>query len=317
MFRRRGSAGFSLVELLLTLAIILGLITASVIHFTGSSDRSGLDEGSERFVTLLRFAQAEAANSGRKVRLSFDLAEDLSSETEMKAGGEKVDVSETPLRSIEVQWEADAVNRPGEFESIGRRSWNDSTINDLVAVTTIRALDVPVAQAVPDPSTTLADETEDLWGTSTEAEEASAAMEDEMSAETSPLWGMDEGDVVTSNAVETPSALHLTFYPDGTSDSTEIILAARSREDPRQIAVRIQGVLGRITRELLESGADDGMSELDDGLEDERMPGQSPTQSPGQPAESGTTPGWAETLLGQLPEARPEPAPGLARTGGR
>jgi hypothetical protein len=43
----------------------------------------------------------------------------------------------------------------------------------------------------------------------------------------------------------------ITFYPDGSSDSAEIILAARDAEDERRIRMQIIGATGAIKRQIL------------------------------------------------------------------
>ena len=54
----------------------------------------------------------------------------------------------------------------------------------------------------------------------------------------------------------------ITFYPDGTSDSAEVVLASRNDEDERRLAVRLGGMLGTVsTRTISASEVENG--ELD------------------------------------------------------
>jgi prepilin-type N-terminal cleavage/methylation domain-containing protein len=230
--RNRRKAGFSLIEMLLTLVLVLGLVTASVMNFSGAFHRTGLDEGSERLVTMIRFAQAEAATSGRKVRLSFDIPENPSGET-----------SGTELRDIQVLWEPDVLGQPGRFEPLSRRSWNDGSINEMVGVHSVRSLTdtgLSVVTRDTDAMDDLADESD--------FEAANRAV---------GWFGDSDETMVQSNAVETPRAQQLTFYPDGSSDAMEIVLASRKAEDSRLIAVRVQGVLGTVSRQEVDPDADE------------------------------------------------------------
>jgi len=68
---RRGQRGYSLVELLLTMSLLLLFTGLAVVSIDALNQRSTLTEGAIRFETLLRFARAEAAQCGRRVRISF------------------------------------------------------------------------------------------------------------------------------------------------------------------------------------------------------------------------------------------------------
>jgi prepilin-type N-terminal cleavage/methylation domain-containing protein len=70
--QRRGDGdGFTLIELLLTLVILMLLLGAVVMNFTGLQNNSQLDEGWRHIESLVRYARAHAANSGCRVRLTF------------------------------------------------------------------------------------------------------------------------------------------------------------------------------------------------------------------------------------------------------
>ena len=191
-------SGFSLVELLLTLVLILCLAAASVFTFTAIYQTANLDEGSDRFQTLVRFAQAEAATTGRKVRLQFVPSE----ATPVEANSE--------LRAIKVTWESDLLNAPGVFEEYTNKSWSEEIVNELVGVTKVEPMstngDPMPTQEVP---------------------------------------GADSGDSAELTSVDDFPAI--TFYPDGTSDSAEVVLASRNSDDDRRCAVRLGGMLGTVT----------------------------------------------------------------------
>ncbi|HKQ38155.1 MAG TPA: GspH/FimT family pseudopilin [Verrucomicrobiae bacterium] len=62
------------------------------------------------------------------------------------------------------------------------------------------------------------------------------------------------------------SFLPLTFYPDGSSDSTEIILASRAQEETRRISIRVTGITGVIRHDWVAS------TEGPDMMEEELFP---------------------------------------------
>jgi Tfp pilus assembly protein FimT len=202
------SAGFSLVELLLTLVLILCLAAASVFTFTAVYQSANLDEGSDRFQSLIRFAQAEAATTGRKVRLQF------------VPSAESAVAEDSELRAIKVTWEADLLNAPGVFEDYTNKAWSEQIVNELVGVERVKPLstsgaDLPTSQ-VSNILPTISDEMSEM-------------MESE----------------------EFPS---ITFYPDGSSDSAEVVLASRNGEDERRLAVRLGGMLGTVSTRTISAG---------------------------------------------------------------
>ena len=278
-------AGFSLIEMLLTLVLILGLVTASVMNFTGAFHRTGLDEGSERLVTMIRFAQAEAATSGRKVRLSFEIPENQEGEN-----------SQAELRDIQVLWEPDVLGQPGRFEALSRKSWNDGSINELVGVHSVRAL--------TDTGLSVVSHEADDMDVDVMADEAGFEAENRAAG----WFGDSDEAMVQSNAVETPRSQQLTFYPDGSSDAMEIVLASRKPEDSRLIAVRVQGVLGTVSRQEVDPGAD-GLPRETMPIDGDRNKGGNPSFPEPQPGRTGApsapSDNWAELLLGDLGPATP------------
>ena len=216
---KRGKQGFSLVELLLTLVLILCLAAASVFTFTAIYKTANLDEGSDRFQSLIRFAQAEAATTGRKVRLQFVPAADVGME---EAGAE--------LREIKVTWEADLLNAPGVFEEYTNKAWSEEIVNELVGVTKVAAM-----SENGEPMPMLGDATQ---GT-------------EEGSEFSANGAVSSGEF--SESSDFPS---ITFYPDGSCDSAEVVLASRNGEDERRLAVRLGGMLGTVTTRTVSTTAE-------------------------------------------------------------
>ena len=197
--------GFSLVEILLTLVLMLCLAATSVFTFTTLYRSANLDEGYDRFQSLIRFAQAEAATTGHKVRLQFPARPVNQTNTPDE---------KTELRNIEVTWEADALNAPGVFQTHTNKSWSEEMVNELVGVEKVQSLQYPTVPSQSGSASVLA-----------------AAATDESAP---PI----------SSASEYPT---ITFYPDGSCDSAEIVLASRNPEDERRVEVRLSGILGSVS----------------------------------------------------------------------
>jgi len=97
----RPRAGFTLLELTLAMAIVLLLLGAFVVNYTGYQGSRRLADGVDRFGTVLRMARAEAASIGRRLRLSFD--------------------EETA--QMQVLWEPEPLTEPGQFVRYHACTW--------------------------------------------------------------------------------------------------------------------------------------------------------------------------------------------------
>ena len=206
--RRRAGSGFTLIELLLTLVLLLLLLSAVVINFTGLQSGVQLDEGAEQFESLIRYARAHAANTGCKVRLTFEeiIDEDIA----------------IPLGNVFVSWEPEPLQRPGEFHPLTELSPLTDSLLGLVQVEDVRPLGAQASLPHPDP------------------------------------LPEGEGEVAASFAP-------ITFYPDGSSDSAEIVLAARDLADDRRLALRIIGATGTVKRHTVSEADASGVASLPGG----------------------------------------------------
>ena len=101
---RDTEAGFTLVELLLAVVLVLLLLGAMIFNFSGLPRGAALDEGANQVEALIRFARAQAAQSGRQVQLAIQ-----------PASG---DGPGTPSDNVHLLWEPDPVARPGLFEPL-------------------------------------------------------------------------------------------------------------------------------------------------------------------------------------------------------
>ena len=94
-----------------------------MFSYTALHRSANLDEGADRLQSLIRFAQAEAATSGRKNPLQFE------------AGARPDESAEgNDLRQIKVTWEADFLHEPGVFKEYTNKAWSEETVNELVGV---------------------------------------------------------------------------------------------------------------------------------------------------------------------------------------
>jgi len=206
--QRRGDGdGFTLIELLLTLVILMLLLGAVVMNFTGLQSNSQLDEGVETFESLVRYARAHAANSGCRVRLTFE-----------EAAGEGE--SAVPLGNVFAVWEPDPLNKPGEFHPLQEVAPLLEAMLRFVEVDEVRPVGGGLAEQRPS-GNGLAELTAPAEGQS---------------------YGFEP----------------ITFYPDGSSDTAEVIFSVRESDEERQMAVQIIGTTGTVRRHAIEKVGLDG-----------------------------------------------------------
>lgn len=117
------SKGFSLVELLLAVAIMAMLVAAVVFSFSTLLTGSQLDEGVTQFENLVRLARAHAGNTGRRVQLAFQ---------------EEVTPEGAVVGKPIVIWEPDPVANPGKFEKLWEVSQVIESVNEFIAIDSSR-----------------------------------------------------------------------------------------------------------------------------------------------------------------------------------
>src|SRR3954451_1026276 len=106
---KTGGRGFTLLEMLLVMALLVALLGAIIFNFSSLQRGADLQEGARQFEALVRFAGAQAANSGRAVQLRF--GGDAGS-TNMVDVTDDVEDWGAKLRVV---WEPDPVLQPGVF----------------------------------------------------------------------------------------------------------------------------------------------------------------------------------------------------------
>lgn len=116
--RMRARVGFTLLEVMLSLSLVLLLATVFILAFGRHGRVRDLEEGALRFEAALRLARAEAAGSGRRFCLVI-------------AGGEK-GAAQKPFR---VLWEPEPLTDPGRFVHYWGSTWPNRLPSELVEVT--------------------------------------------------------------------------------------------------------------------------------------------------------------------------------------
>lgn len=218
--------GFTLLELLLTVALLIGLLAAVVYNFQSAQRGADLEEGARQFEALIRFAGAQAANSGKAVQFRFgddagsNSPSDTNSTTSASNGASNSfsnsvndfassDAVEDWGAKLHVVYEVDPVLQPGVFVNLPEAVSFVEAIGDRVRIEKVRMPERPMNQG-----------TNDL-----------------------------------AAAKESAGPRTATFFPDGSSESADIVLVSKEREDFRELIVHLDGVTGRIRKEL--KSADD------------------------------------------------------------
>lgn len=195
----RKRAGFTLVELLLVTVLLLMMLGAVIFNFSTLQRNASLEEGASQIEALFRYARAQAASSGRLVRIAFE--EDVG------------DGLEVPLGNLRVEWEADPLNAPGVFSELADAAGLIRSITELVRIEFVQAVE-------PDMEAT---GTNDL----------------------AAAGGESGGGTNESVWITFPP---IAFFPDGSSDSSELTIASRDEEDGRRVILKLAGLTGTVRR---------------------------------------------------------------------
>ncbi len=157
--RPRNSArlGFTLIEQLLTIVLMLLLLGAVVYNFSTAANGARLDEGATQLESLFRFARAHAESTGKQVRILFPEAE----------SGDNAEtlVAEAPGTTVRVMWEADPVGAPGVFLDLPEAASYVESISELVSIQQVQpdgqgaAAGADAAAPAPEAAETTAPET--------------------------------------------------------------------------------------------------------------------------------------------------------------
>lgn len=228
MVKPTSQAGFALIELLLVALLLLLFTAAAVTNLAPLWQGARLDEGVGQLESLLRFARAEAAQQGRRLQLQVQAFADPA----------PPGAGSAPRSTIAVSWEPEPLDQPGVFVPSQPTAALARSVTEYVRIEQVRRLQTG-ANPGPDPTT----------------EEPRAA---EPAA--------DAGAVASFAATADWPAIM--FYPDGSSDSAEILVGSLDERDPRRLWVQWNGLSGRSARQevdpdspgMLGSGAAEAQS---------------------------------------------------------
>jgi type II secretory pathway pseudopilin PulG len=201
-------SAFTLVEVLLALGILALIASVMIISVTSLHRSTHSREGALRMETALRLARADAANTGKRLRMSF--------------------AKETGVLSV--TWEADPINKPGQFTQYTAASWPAQLPTDMVTV----------KRCVR----TGGDNTSDP-----------AAGSDASDSSEAPGTAASSSEQATSQD-EDPNRQSLTFYPDGSSDSAVIEMSTDTPDNTASTdsaVIELDGFSGNVTSRILSS----------------------------------------------------------------
>jgi prepilin-type N-terminal cleavage/methylation domain-containing protein len=134
------------------------------------------------------------------------------------------DEFQAALGNVFVSWEPEPLERPGEFKPLAELSPLVESLLRLVEIDDVRPLGGTVKRA-----------SNFVDGTG-----QAGTVEEEMAGSFAPI----------------------TFYPDGSSDSAEVILRARESDDTRRLAVRVIGATGTVKKVAVLENETQGAHEL-------------------------------------------------------
>ena len=242
-----------------------------------------LEEGASRFESLLKFASAEAAQSGKRVVIKFVSTNDVS--------GQVVYIPKVAI-------ENDPIGNPGVFLDLPEVSWMDKEIEDLVQVTRV-TLEGQTEQTNTEEEAE--EETPDLREQIVSGEAENTDTNGVVLAEKENyfaiLGDVQDGtnSVQSTNQVsdtldsETVSELEseeksIIFYPDGSSETIEIEMISCDEEDTRKVIISLNGVTGLIEKKVYKTSEDendeDSEEEGEELLEEETEEGMDTLEAP-------------------------------------
>jgi type II secretory pathway pseudopilin PulG len=211
--------GFTLVELTLTVGLILGLAGVVIVNFGSLNRTARLEEGATQVESLLRYARAQAASTGKQVRLVFGEGASQGG-AGLAATNSTVTTTNAGLQAL---WEPDPVGAPGKFETLQGATMLVDQVNDLVRVC-----------GVGQPGTY--------------ANEVASGGFTSMSSLTNASSNL-QPDAKDQGAVAAPPTV--ICYPDGSSDSAEIVLSPLDDEDARLAVVTLSGTTGSLRHRIV------------------------------------------------------------------
>lgn len=279
-------AAFTLIELLLTVVLLLLLLGAVVFNYSTLARGARMDHGVSQLESLFRFARAQASTSGRQVRIEFRDTDSSGKESDQlpSTSGAVSTVSPpgsesgNPTGSIDdgkagtvsrisVVWETDPLGDPGHFVSLPEAQPMLDELNEVIRVKEVRfpSSQVPAAQ----------------W----DWNGFSSVVHSSSSFATNTVMPFDaQTGFKTAASVVSPNSgpNRIAFFPDGSSDSVDLVVAATEADDTRQLLLTLSGLSGRLQQRWLEVDAD-GRRQDDDSIAETLAVESSSANEPVQP----------------------------------
>ncbi len=215
MASRQAQRGFTLLELLLVLGLLLLFASVAVVSLTPLQQGAELNEGVGQLESMLRFARAEAAQEGRRFQVQFKTAP-LAGTTGL------------PASSVQVSWEPKPLSQPGVFVADASTVPLAESVSNLLFIEDVRHVGSGQNSALANTN----------------------AAPGEAPAEAAPVAPLDA--LASTNSETWPP---ITFYPDGSSDSAEILVASNDSSDPRRMLVHWDGLSGSATHQETSAAA--------------------------------------------------------------
>ncbi len=214
MASKHSHGGFALIELLLVAVLLLLFTSAAVVNLAPVWQGARLEEGVGQLESLLRFARAEAAQQGRRLQLCVQILR----------GPEEAGLAASNRTAIQVRWEPQPLDQPGHFVESRSTAALARSVAEHLRIEQVRRVEASVA--APE-----------------------AAGQDESGEGSVP--GEVAG-AAASGAEEGAGWPAIMFYPDGSSDSAEILVGSADAADARLMVVKWNGMSGSAAREELD-----------------------------------------------------------------
>ena len=208
--------GFTLLEILLVLVLLLLLFGAAVFEFNSMGRGASLSDGADRLESLFRFARSEAERTGRKIRIRFAAPDELALPDSTPLQAASPSSSAGPV----AEWEPNPLGQPGQFVRLPNSVHFTQGVDNLVIVESVELTD----------------------------------LDSQLSAQLSANAALPDSDSAAFFELDEPPAIH--FYPDGSCDSVRVRLVDRNRDNPNKALVELIGLTGTVRREIIEITAD-------------------------------------------------------------
>lgn len=135
---RQPGAAFTLIELILVVALVSLLLGAVAFNFSALTRGQSLEEGASQFEALLRLSRANAAATGRPVLLALLPSTNAAPASDVSSGGSTL--------SLAVLSQPDPLRQPDSFQTLPSTQYLLTQLADLIR------LEIPLPKTSSDPS---------------------------------------------------------------------------------------------------------------------------------------------------------------------